>query len=559
MRNFRTHKKRKGKKLIVFLITMLFVVYLALPALAQTIQELEQQKEISQAKLNLIQFEVDQKQKTINGIENEILRSNEAIGSIQTEISVLNTEIEELNVQIEQKEKELEEAEIAEREQNEAIENRLRVQYMYGNDGYTEALFSGDSITQQLENSEIIKDILVADQDLLNQIIETKNTIAQTKATLENQRVQYNSKKAQLDENLKKQNEIKQQQQTLLNNNIDLLNQRKAEMLEEETQISQANEKILQLTKEAEEKAKKEARARVQENNTKAQSLQSTISTSSEEIRESSVEITSPEIEELNTEIENLVEETAAQQEKLDELVKEVETAETAADIVKLNEDIEYIITIIEDNNATIQNLAINVREIQVEIKEEEIKQAQEASETEVLARAIEEQEALQQEIDNYYEEETYEEPVEESSEPSWEYDNISITGWRWPLDGNHDITSLYGYRIHPIFGVGRGHEGVDIGASSGTPIHACDGGTVISAGPNGGYGNCVIIQQDSGHQVYYAHQSEIAVSYGQRVEKGDVIGYVGSTGWSTGPHLHLGVVSGGSFIDPFTYFPELN
>ncbi|WP_050739078.1 murein hydrolase activator EnvC family protein [Acetobacterium bakii] len=121
---------------------------------------------------------------------------------------------------------------------------------------------------------------------------------------------------------------------------------------------------------------------------------------------------------------------------------------------------------------------------------------------------------------------------------------------YTWPCGG--EITSEFGPRTDPYTGY---HEGVDIGASTGTPVSAMGNGQVLSAGWNGGYGNCVILDLGNGLQVYYGHLSSIAVSAGQTVNQGDTLGGVGSTGNSTGPHLHFGVYSGGGFVDPFGYF----
>lgn len=121
---------------------------------------------------------------------------------------------------------------------------------------------------------------------------------------------------------------------------------------------------------------------------------------------------------------------------------------------------------------------------------------------------------------------------------------------YTWPCGG--EITSYYGYRTEPYSGF---HEGVDIGASTGTPLLAMGNGRVISAGWYGGYGNLVVIELGNGLQAYYGHMSSIAVSEGQTVNQGDTLGGVGSTGNSTGPHCHFGVLANGSFVDPFGYF----
>lgn len=117
------------------------------------------------------------------------------------------------------------------------------------------------------------------------------------------------------------------------------------------------------------------------------------------------------------------------------------------------------------------------------------------------------------------------------------------------PLAG--DVTSEFGWRTHPITGDQRFHEGIDIGAGAGTPIGAAGAGTVIFAGWNGGYGNMVEIDHGNGLTSLYAHMDSILTSLGQTVSAGQTIGTVGSTGNSTGPHLHFGLYQDGQPIDP--------
>ncbi len=118
-----------------------------------------------------------------------------------------------------------------------------------------------------------------------------------------------------------------------------------------------------------------------------------------------------------------------------------------------------------------------------------------------------------------------------------------------FPADG--PLTSYFGYRVHPIFGTLRFHSGVDIAAAGGSPIRAADSGTVIHAGWMGGYGNCLIIDHGGGYSTLYAHCSVLYAGYGQAVRQGQAVAAVGSTGYSTGPHLHFEVRINGDPVDP--------
>lgn len=121
------------------------------------------------------------------------------------------------------------------------------------------------------------------------------------------------------------------------------------------------------------------------------------------------------------------------------------------------------------------------------------------------------------------------------------------------PLDG--PVVSAFGPRLHPILGYTRMHTGIDIDGPRGADIFAAASGTVILAGSYGGYGNAVIIDHGGGMATLYAHQSSIVVSKGQKVLIADLVGYVGSTGLSTGPHLHFEVRLSGNPVDPASYF----
>ncbi len=131
----------------------------------------------------------------------------------------------------------------------------------------------------------------------------------------------------------------------------------------------------------------------------------------------------------------------------------------------------------------------------------------------------------------------------------------VSEGNFIWPLKNNMTLTSLFGSRIHPITGRANNHTGIDIAAPGGTRILAAKSGVVLTSAYNSSYGNYVVLSHGNGQTTLYAHMSKRAVSEGATVSQGQTIGYVGSTGSSTGNHLHFEVRLNGSRTDPLNYF----
>lgn len=338
------------------------------------------------------QYQIDMTQNTIAGIETEIAKANAEMDRINGVIGSINDEIAVLEAKIAKTQAELDVAEAKRKEQEDAMNERVRTMYMYGNGSMLEFLFTSSDFADFVTKVDMSRYIIESDKESLDALAETKKEIDEKKASIEADRLTTVSKKNEQEAALAQQQDVKAQKDSLLAQNQAI--------------IAQA-----QATLDAETAAAADLRSQI--------------------------------------------------------------AAQVAA-----------------------QNAASG------------------GSSTGGATSFV----------------------------PSGTY--------TWPCYG--EITSPFGPRTDPYTGY---HEGVDIGASTGTPVRAMGNASVISAGWNGGYGNCVVINLGNGMQVYYGHLSEIDVSAGQTVNQGDVVGLVGSTGNSTGPHLHFGVISGGDFVDPMGFF----
>lgn len=139
------------------------------------------------------------------------------------------------------------------------------------------------------------------------------------------------------------------------------------------------------------------------------------------------------------------------------------------------------------------------------------------------------------------------------SSNDSSSSSSSSNEGWRVPCSYSR-LTSPYGWRVHPITGKNSFHNGIDLAGPQGTPIYAARSGTVTTATYSGAYGYYVTINHGDGYSSLYAHMTHYVVGSGQYVSQGQVIGYMGSTGWSTGPHLHYTIYYNGNTVNPANY-----
>lgn len=243
------------------------------------------------------------------------------------------------------------------------------------------------------------------------------------------------------------------------------------------------------------------------------------------------------ETERVKAEYEQTRTELEAKQEAL-----RAEAVELQNQIDEATELINQLLTDIEGNEAEIEELNRQQDSVQREIDE--------------LVAELERQRAEEEE--RRRQEELAKQSQNTGGSTSGGSSGGTVTGtgsFGWPVPSCTYVTSRAGNRFHPIFNEWRYHSGMDIGASYGAAIVASDGGTVCWCDVKGGYGNCIMIDHGNGYYTLYGHMSSYAVSYGDTVSKGQTIGYVGSTGWATGPHLHFEIRCGDTIIEDIEGF----
>lgn len=227
---------------------------------------------------------------------------------------------------------------------------------------------------------------------------------------------------------------------------------------------------------------------------------------------------------------------------------------EILEEIEKEKNEIEIAKQKLEEKKAELKLLKVKQEQTKI------IMQNNKTAQQNAVDRLSEEEKDLQQKIQEYKDEEQRIENLIALASSNFVY-NGEYTGgvMAWPVakSGTY-ITSGYGVRVHPIQGVIKGHTGIDIGnAGFGAPVIAAADGVVSMASYYGGYGNCVMINHGNGVSTLYGHGQKILTEVGKEVKKGDLIMEVGSTGVSTGPHLHFEVRINGSPVSPLPYLGQ--
>ena len=224
---------------------------------------------------------------------------------------------------------------------------------------------------------------------------------------------------------------------------------------------------------------------------------------------------------------------------------------EVVAQDKQLLKDLESDKSEIEDKQKTLENNKEQVKSIKDNlIKDKENLDNDKDELKKLKKKLVKEEEALEEKLQKIAAENSSAKMNTEVSSSS----NAVISNGSWPVPGYSRVSSPFGYRIHPVLGVKKLHTGIDIPAPTGTPAVAVANGTVIYSGVQGTYGNTVMIKHDNGLVSLYAHNSSLVVRVGDKVKKGQVVSKIGSTGRSTGPHLHFEIRVNGTAHNPLSY-----
>jgi murein DD-endopeptidase MepM/ murein hydrolase activator NlpD len=232
-------------------------------------------------------------------------------------------------------------------------------------------------------------------------------------------------------------------------------------------------------------------------------------------------------------------------------------------DLQIAKQETEAAVVVLARTKVEMEEEKVQQEKLQAEL-EEQLEQANALIETieadiesrrELYEEVEAEEEKVQREINQKVEELRRQQELERQKAAKAAGGSVKGTGvLGWPLPSSRNVTSPYGTRMHPTYKVYRKHTGIDIGGRHGASIVAADSGTVITSTYSSSYGNYVVISHGNGVTTLYAHMSSRKVSDGAKVTKGQVIGLVGSTGVSTGPHLHFEVSINGSRVNPLKY-----
>jgi len=527
-------------------------------ASAKTLEEIAQEREANnqmiadlEVKIGSLEGDKAQEQQYQNVL-------GEQIGFIQSNIDLLNSELEQISANINTAEvnitvldeniagmeKKIKAQQAAIDKKVEVFKERLCAMYVSGNEQLSSILVGSASFYDMLSRVEMVNRIAANDEKLINDILDEISKMEQYKAELETEKQNLQLEKENLEASLAQQQASKEEKASEMVTLYDKMQHTQSEIARlsnEETLLTVNKDELSRINAELdkeEDSIKEEIRKAAEEAQRIFEEKQR--QKAEEEARRKAEEEAKRKAEE-----ERIAREKAAAEEAA-RIAAEKAAAEKAA--------AEEAARLAAEKKAAEERAAAEAAAAEAARKAEEAQRAAEEAAAEAQRQAEEEQARAEEQARQ----------DQQAAAQQAVAGNVSSSGFMWPVPGFRYITSGVGPRW------GRSHNGIDIGDAGidGANIVASRAGTVHigylgcphdygksgSCGCGGGYGNYVMIYHDGTYTTLYGHMKSISVSEGQYVEQGEVIGRVGSTGYSTGPHLHFEVRKNGSYDDPENY-----
>ena len=491
------------KKFIAFVLVGAMTLSMGISSVAATTKEETQDRidQLEQEKESL-QNKIDALKSSKTSTEDYITELDQQMTDVSTQIQSLNEQLDTLEAQIDETQASLDAAKQKESEQYEVLKLRIKTMYEKGETSFIDIIFGAQDIATILNSAEYIAQISDFDNRLLQSLEESRIQIAAYEEQLASEKTDLETTKTELEgkqEEISTLTDAKKEELTGLSESIDST---QGDLDDVEEDLANENNILASIAAaEAQAKANYEAlKNSMTSSNSDAQTAASEAAKIAKE-QQAAAEAAAAEAAAKQAEADRLAAEAAAKAEAdkaaAEKAAKEAEAAAAAA-AAKAEAD---------------------------RLAAEKAQQEAEAKKNEAASSS--------------------------NSSSSLATGSGSFT---WPLPGYTTISSNFGARQCPFHGT-EYHNGVDIPAAGGTPVHAADGGVVVQAAYDSSLGNYVVINHGNGYNTWYLHNSSLAVRVGQSVSKGQVISYVGTTGSSTGNHLDFRIkLDNGGYVNPLSY-----
>lgn len=487
----------------------------------QSKEEAEAAKEQSQRNLDEVNGRISDMEAAKGSLQQNVEELDGKLNELDQKLGTLSADLETKESQIEEARKLLEEAQEDEKEQYEAMKKRIQFMYENGNYTYVELLLDAQSMTDLLNRADYISQISEYDRNMLQKYQETKELVAQREEQLQQKYAEGQNLKSEVESEQAEVEGVLSSKQEEISRYTSEIAESQSLAQEFANEVEAQNSVLAEIVAyEAQMRAIEEAQA----------AAQAQAQADAEAVRQQAEEAAAA---------------AQAQSEAAAQAQMEAEARQSEA----------------EAKQSEAEAAAQAAQRAEQEQRESE-EQAQAQSEADRLAAEAEaarqEAEQQKQEAEQQQQQAEQQQQQAEQQQQAQQQQNQTTpgaaAGFIWPCPSSYIITSEYGYREIPTEGATSNHQGLDIGASYGSDILAAASGTVMTATYSISAGNYIIIYHGNGLSTVYMHASALYVSPGQTVNQGDVIAAVGSTGYSTGPHLHFGVTVNGSYVNPHDY-----